>query len=36
MEAMQWILRYLSIGKDECYWEQLAWHGYNVMENHHA
>jgi hypothetical protein len=27
VEAMQWVLLYLSIGRDKCYWEHLAQHG---------
>jgi hypothetical protein len=26
VESMQWVLHYLSIGHDRCYWEHLAWH----------
>jgi hypothetical protein len=27
VEVMQWVLLYLSIGHDRCYWEHLAQHG---------
>jgi hypothetical protein len=27
VEAMQWVLLYLSVGHDRCYWEHLAQHG---------
>jgi hypothetical protein len=27
VEAMQWVLLYLSIRHDRCYWERLAQHG---------
>jgi hypothetical protein len=36
MEAMQWILLYLSISHDRYSWEHLSQHGWNMPEHHHA
>jgi hypothetical protein len=39
VEAMQWVLLYLSIGHDghdRCCLEHLAQYGQNISEHHHA